>query len=122
MVRYLLVECPISHRDLVLLQKDLYAVGIAASLLEIINCGLSSREILDTHIARKWLREKNRIIQSVFMPDIAMVDEILRDKFQGFLSGVKINCRAIDYDKGELILEVSHDVEWDVLSRFIPKW
>lgn len=120
-VRYVLVECPISHRDLIRLQKDLYSVGIVVPLLEIINCGLTSRDILDTSVARKWLREKNRIIQRIFMPDIAMVDEILKDKFQGFLSGVNINCKAVDYDKGELILEVSHDVKWDVLSCYLPK-
>lgn len=118
MVRYILVESPIDHCDLILLRRDLLTIGIDAPLLDIINCGLAMRGILTIPVARRWLGLKNRIIQSIFMPHIAMVDAFLEDKFHGFLPGVKIKCKAVAYENGEILLEVLHDVEWDVLSRF----
>lgn len=121
MVRFVMVGLPIDHRELLKIQDELYALGLDVPLLDIINCGLMMHDILDTAIVRRWMRNKNPTKQRLFLPDLEKTSDVISSLFSGLMASFKLNCKAIDYDNGELLLEISRDVKWDELNRFEPK-
>ncbi|MOA41607.1 hypothetical protein D3C78_1635840 [compost metagenome] len=113
-----MIESPIDHGDLVEMQDVLRSIGLDVSLLDIINCGLTVHDIMETAAARKWLQLTPEVVQQLYIPDLEEISNMVTDQLRGVMAGLKINCKAVLYEHGDLLLELSHDVEWDDLNRF----
>lgn len=118
MVRYVMVESPMEHDVFKRHYRRLGRIGIMIPMIEMVNCGLTSLAILDTHAGRQWLERTPSEKQMLHMADINEISRELKRVFAGVLERVNMASRAVEYCDGLMVLEVRKVVDWSQLNRF----
>lgn len=118
MVKYVMVESPMGHDVFKRFYRKLGKIGIMIPMIEMINCGLTSMEILATPAGRSWLERTSPERRMMHLSDVHEVSRALKTAFRGLLENFDMACRAVEYCDGLVVLEVRKVVDWNQLNRF----
>lgn len=118
MVKYVMVESPMDHRTFKSHYRRLGKIGIMVPMIDMVNCGLSSMEILTTPAGRSWLERTPPEKRLRHLSDIHEISRELKHVFSDVLKSFNMACRAVEYCDGLMVLEVRKVVDWNQLNRF----
>lgn len=116
--QYVLIESPMDHDEFKRHYRRLGKIGIMIPMVEMINCAIIARDVLDTRAGRSWI---NRVRESVLAAErmnIHAVNSIMQACFKGLLRNACSDCRVLEYCDGVMVIEVRRVVDWNKLNRF----
>lgn len=118
MVKYVMVESPMDHGTFKRHYRRLGQIGIMVPMIDMVNCGLSSMELLTTPAGRSWMERTPPDRRLRHMSDINQISRELKSVFNGVLKSFNMACKAVEYCDGLMVLEVRKVVDWNQLNRF----
>lgn len=119
-VRYVMVESPMEHDEFKRYYRRLGKIGIMIPMVEMINCAVHARDVLDTRAGRSWINRTRESVQLAERMNIAAVNKIMQACFLGLLTNACADCRVLEYCDGVMVIEVRRVVDWNKLNRFEP--
>lgn len=117
-VRYVMVESPMEHDEFKRHYRRLGKIGIMIPMVEMINCAVTARDVLDTRAGRSWINRTRESVQSAERLNIVAVNKIMQACFSGLLRNACSDCRVLEYCDGVMVIEVRRVVDWNKLNRF----
>lgn len=118
--RYVLVESPMEHDEFKRHYRRLGKIGIMIPMVEMINCAIIARDVLDTRAGRSWINRTREAVQTAERMNIHAVNKIMQACFKGLLRNACSDCRVLEYCDGVMVIEVRRVVNWNKLNRFEP--
>lgn len=98
--------------------RRLGKIGIMIPMVEMINCAIISRDVLDTRAGRSWIHRTTDSVQLAESQNIHAVNRIMQACFSGLLKNACSDCRVLEYCDGVMVIEVRRVVDWNKLNRF----
>ena len=117
-VRFVLVESPMEHETFKEYYRQLGRIGIMIPMVEMINCALRRRSVLDTRAGRSWINRTSEERVALFKAEIANINLAMQLGFNGLLRNACGDCLVMEYCDGLMVIEVRRVVDWNKLNRF----
>ncbi|MNO19220.1 hypothetical protein D3C76_89480 [compost metagenome] len=117
-VRYVLVESPMEHDLFKEHYRRLGKIGVMIPMVEMINCAIRRRDVLDTRAGRSWMHRTSDERQALLRREISTINSAMQAGFKGLLRNACSDCQVLEYCDGLMVIEVRRVVDWDKLNRF----
>lgn len=98
--------------------RRLGKVGIMIPMVEMINCAIVARDVLDTRAGRSWTHRTSESVQQAELQNIIAVNRIMQACFKDLLKNACSDCRVLEYCDGIMVIEVRRVVDWNKLNSF----
>ncbi|QTH80337.1 hypothetical protein PA10_00137 [Pseudomonas phage pPa_SNUABM_DT01] len=98
--------------------RQLGRIGIMIPMVEMINCALRRRSVLDTRAGRSWINRTSEERVALFKAEIANINLAMQLGFNGLLRNACGDCLVMEYCDGLMVIEVRRVVDWNKLNRF----
>lgn len=117
-IQYVLVESPMDHDEFKRHYRRLGKIGIMIPMVEMINCAIIARDVLDTRAGRSWINRVHESVHQANRMNIHAINRIMQACFKGLLKNACSDCRVLEYCDGVMVIEVRRVVDWNKLNRF----
>ncbi|MNZ13962.1 hypothetical protein D3C78_308750 [compost metagenome] len=119
-IKYVLVESPMEHDLFKQYYRQLGRIGIMVPMVEMINCAIRHRDVLDTRAGRSWISRNSEESKARYLRDITSINQAMQHGFDGLLRNACGDCQVMEYCDGLMVIEVRRVVDWNKLNRFEP--
>lgn len=100
--------------------RRLGKIGIMIPMVEMINCAIIARDVLDTRAGRSWINRVRESVHNAERMNISAINSVMQACFKGLLRNACSDCRVLEYCDGVMVIEVRRVVNWNKLNRFEP--